>query len=84
MVTKRDSGTADEFTVMGITVTVDWTGYSDPGRLYGPPEDCYPPESELEITEVCVDGEPVDYDKVFSVRWIDELEEKIWSIFGEE
>lgn len=25
------------------------SAYHDPGRTSGPPEDCYPPESELEI-----------------------------------
>lgn len=30
-------------------ITVRYGGYSDPGRLSGPPEDCYPPEGEIEI-----------------------------------
>jgi hypothetical protein len=28
------------------------TGYDDPGYTSGPPEGCYPPEGELEITEI--------------------------------
>ena len=27
-------------------------GYYDSGRLSGPPEDCYPPEGEIEITAI--------------------------------
>jgi hypothetical protein len=27
---------------------------SDPGKTWGPPEDCYPPESESEVTRVTV------------------------------
>jgi len=40
------TGTASE----GGILEVDFTssGYEDPGRVYGPPEDCYPPEGEEE------------------------------------
>ena len=30
-------------------INVKWRGYSDSGRLSGPPEDCYPPEGEMEL-----------------------------------
>jgi len=30
-------------------VLVKYQGYIDSGRVYGPPDDCYPPESEVEI-----------------------------------
>ena len=33
-------------------VVVTYKGYSDPGRVSGPPEDCYPPEGEMEILKV--------------------------------
>lgn len=33
-----------------ITLGLDYTYYHNPGRLYGPPEFCYPPETECEIT----------------------------------
>ena len=29
-------------------VTIKFAGYYDPGKLYGPPENCYPPEGEVE------------------------------------
>ena len=35
-----------------IDIVVGYKGYSDPGKLYGPPEDCYPPEGEIEITYI--------------------------------
>jgi hypothetical protein len=31
------------------SITVKWRGHSDSGRLSGPPEDCYPPEGEMEL-----------------------------------
>lgn len=31
-----------------LTVNVSSTGYYDPGKTYGPPEDCYPPEGDNE------------------------------------
>jgi len=30
-------------------VLVKYQGYSDPGFISGPPENCYPPEGEIEI-----------------------------------
>lgn len=40
-----------EIQVDGIQqlIEVEWSGSYDPGRTYGPPENCYPPE--LDITE---------------------------------
>ena len=39
-----------------LSYAVDWEAtakmYYDPGRVSGPPEDCYPPEGECEITEL--------------------------------
>ena len=33
-----------------VTYCIEGKCYSDPGKLSGPPEDCYPPESEANIT----------------------------------
>lgn len=35
-----------------IDVHVSYSAHYDPGRTYGPPELCYPEESELEIYEL--------------------------------
>ena len=32
-----------------ISIPVKWRGYSDSGQLSGPPENCYPPEGEMEL-----------------------------------
>lgn len=53
-----------------VTYRLEGKCYSDPGKLYGPPEYCYPPEGEatvysvgiLEVTDVngdIVPAEPV-------------------------
>lgn len=34
------------------TLTIEGRSYYQPGRLYGPPEDCYPDEGETEIMSV--------------------------------
>ena len=35
----------------GLEYTVEYrySGYYDPGRTYGPPENCYPPEGDHEV-----------------------------------
>lgn len=45
---KKRKGERTFYCVVPVSVRVTATGYSDPGRLSGPPEDCYPPESECE------------------------------------
>ena len=35
-----------------IPVEVDYDATYDPGRSYGPPENCYPPESEMTINSI--------------------------------
>lgn len=39
---------------------VEYEGYDDPGKISGPPEDCYPPDSEMNIVEVVAQGKPFD------------------------
>ena len=50
-----------------IPVTVKWQGYSDPGRTYGPPEDCYSPEGDMELTITGAEGRDIpdaEYDRL--------------------
>lgn len=35
-----------------VTYRLEGKCYSDPGKLSGPPEDCYPPEQEAEVSLV--------------------------------
>lgn len=65
-----------------------------PGRLSGPPEDCYPDESECEIEWIAVQAvtdsrdNPVSLDAEFETAIIaalsqEEIEEKCWEAFME-
>lgn len=40
------------FTYNVITLQVEGRSYYQPGRSYGPPENCYPDEGDTEITSV--------------------------------
>lgn len=37
-----------------IDLTIEYDAVYQPAKLSGPPEDCYPDESELDITDVTV------------------------------
>lgn len=39
-----------------IPVEVEAEVSTDPGSLYGPPERCYPPETEVEVVRVTREG----------------------------
>lgn len=48
-----------------IHYTLSGACYSDPGKLSGPPEDCYPPEAGCDLDPLKIDalhfeGEPVE------------------------
>lgn len=53
----------------GATLIVDGTYTAgDPGRLYGPPERCYPPEpATFEIQSVRVEGSTLD---LAEIEWL--------------
>ena len=47
-----------------VDVAVTFSGYYDPGQTYGPPENCYPPEGEVNIQSIQVELEPTqDFDE---------------------
>lgn len=65
------------------------SGYSDSGRCYGPPENCYPPESDTEIGDILVH---TDEDIAHHVPWerlsttdqetiVDKIEDAFWENF---
>jgi hypothetical protein len=56
-------------------VTVTYRGYSDPGRTYGPPEECYPPEGEMDIA---IDGIPDGVDFGDRDALHQRLEDQAW------
>lgn len=43
-----------------IEVEVSGTVHIRPGRYSGPPEDCYPDESEVDNVQATVDGQPFE------------------------
>jgi hypothetical protein len=46
-----------------VDVELAFTGYYDPGRCYGPPEDCYPPDGEVNIHQATTDEDgEMDFD----------------------
>lgn len=54
---------------------VKYKAYDDPGRTYGEPEKCYPPESEMEILTVNgAEPELADSD-------MERIEEQCWEDF---
>lgn len=42
----------DDYEYHTVALQVEGSAYYTPGRLYGPPENCYPDEGEVEITSV--------------------------------
>lgn len=50
-----------EYEYLLINLMIEGQSYYSPGRTYGPPEDCYPPESDTEIISV-VDEDGKDWE----------------------
>ena len=57
-----------------IDVEVTYQGYSDPGVVSGPVERCYPPEGEMEILSVTVNG----IEQVITDSQREKIEEEAW------
>lgn len=65
----RPTITGEQTVALKFLVSYEATGdcYYDPGRISGPPEDCYEPEGECEITDMTYgisdeDGNTVELD----------------------
>lgn len=73
-----------------LTLLIKWEGYDDPGKLSGPPEDCYPPESDMEweiVGATIEDDEgkilfnlPIPLGRVQDDLW-DEIYDQCWEWF---
>lgn len=51
-----------------VDIEVRASYYYDPGKISGPPEDCYPPESEFEIRDTTITVSGVEFsDKEFAL-----------------
>ena len=75
--------TDEPFEMHGTTVLVSGTYYpGDPGRLFGPPERCYPPEpAEIEVERVMHGGE--DITAVLSVSFLDRCTDELMARFAD-
>ena len=47
----KESESGEDWKEIEVAVTVTGKGHNDPGRTYGPPEDCWEPSSDCEVTE---------------------------------
>lgn len=66
-----------------VTVGVSYFYAGDPGRTYGPPENCYPPEApEMDWELIDKDGKPVDRD--LDSHDIEKIEEEIFERMTEK
>ena len=55
-----------------VNIEITYTGYSDPGRVSGPPEDCYPPEGEIELEIEGLGGffiSDSEYERLEELAW---------------
>ena len=81
----------DDTYVVCFTVVADCS--YQPERVSGPPEDCYPSESECDIVRCSIDlivnsaGEPVNLDSVTEACSealdMEAIEDKVWEQFHE-
>jgi hypothetical protein len=45
---------------IGYNIVAKCDGYYDPGKRYGLPEDCYPPEGDFEVIDIEIRNEETD------------------------
>mgnify|MGYP000582560309 CR=1 FL=1 len=63
-----------------VPVEVDYDATYDPGRSYGPPENCYPPESEMTINSIVPVTEwptGITLDMA-SAKQLEQMEQEVW------
>lgn len=62
----------EEDSYIYLEVDAEYSGYYDKGRTYGEPEDCYPPEFEIEIGTISTVS-CINVEEFLSDRHIEEL-----------
>lgn len=53
-------GSITYFLPNDLPLLVTYEGHDDPGQLSGPPENCYPPDSEMNVLSTTLNGEPYE------------------------
>jgi hypothetical protein len=62
-----------EFSDAQLEIEFTSTGYCDPGKLSGPPEDCYPPEGDDERSLVTIELSTTSYSVIIEGDLADKL-----------
>lgn len=73
MYTEEDADAEDGFEYQVLQLSVTGTAYYHPGKTYGPPEDCYPAEDDVELSSV-VDMEGKDWKDQLTNREKDHMQ----------
>ena len=59
-----------------LDLDVTYSASYTPAKLSGPPEDCYPEDSECEVTSIAYGGE--DITDLLSEKVLEQIEAKVW------
>lgn len=66
----------DDESHLYVEVQADFSGYYDKGRTYGEPENCYPPEFDIEVDNI-ISSNNNDIGDMLPDKYINELTEYI-------
>jgi hypothetical protein len=66
----------DEYEYQTITLNVEGSSYFQPGKFYGPPENCYPDEGEIEILSV-MGPDNKDWEDKLTDKEVEQIEQEI-------
>jgi len=61
LITEAETRADEPAELVYVEVSCECWGYYDPGRLSGPPEDCYPPEGDFEVQDITMPKGMEDY-----------------------
>lgn len=76
-------------TEVDVTFNIQADMFYEAGKLYGAPEDCYPADSDCDITEIDVVGTvegftPAELVAALKNQYADEIEEDLWSEYNND